>query len=394
MIDFVGRRFIYLAISSLMLIISIVAIATGGIRPGIEFSSGSTLTLVFAEEVSQSDLRTELTAQGFADATVQDTSRDGYALAGGNLDAAKAAILDLALKDKFGPLAVFSFTEDQSGETLYTAVFSHQVSQSDFDALVKGAGVTGADVETTSQAAFLLRTGTISQTSGTDASGKPIPSDLDKLQTALKDRFGAFGMFDFYSVSAAVASDVVRKALIAVVAASVAILLYITFAFRKMPSPLRWGTCAVIALVHDTLFVVGTFAVLGLVLHIEVDAMFISGVLTVVGYSVHDTIVVFDRIRENIRLGVSKEFMTTVDYSINQTLGRSLSTSLTVVFVLLALFLMGGVTIRNFVLTMLVGIIVGTYSSIFVASQLLVVWDNKEWRKLVSWIPFLRLSAN
>ena len=394
MIDFVGRRFIYLAISGLMLVISIVAIATGGIRWGIEFDSGSTLTLVFTRPVSQSDLRAELTALGFADATVQDTSRDGYTLAGGNLDAAKAATLDQALRDKFGPTAVFSFTEDQSGKTLYTAVFSHQVSQSDFDALVEGVGVTGADEKTASQAAFLLRTRTISQAPGTDASGKPTPSDLDKLQTALKDRFGDFGMFDFYVVSAAVANDVKSKALIAVVAASVAILLYITFAFRKMPSPLRWGTCAVIALIHDTLFVVGTFAVLGLTIHTEVDAMFISGLLTVVGYSVHDTIVVFDRIRENIRLGVSKEFMTTVDYSLNQTLGRSLSTSLTVVFVLLALFLMGGVTIRNFVLTMLVGVIVGTYSSIFVASQLLVVWDNKEWRKLVSWIPFLRPSAN
>src|SRR3990172_771520 len=157
MIDFVGRRFIYLAISSLMLVISIVAIATGGVRPGIEFSSGSTLTLVFTGPVSQSDLRAELTALGFADATVQDTSRDGYTLAGGNLDAAKAATLDQVLRDKFGPPAVVSFTEDQFGKTLYTAVFSHKVSQSDFDALVKDAGVTGADEKTASQAAFLLR---------------------------------------------------------------------------------------------------------------------------------------------------------------------------------------------------------------------------------------------
>ena len=123
---------------------------------------------------------------------------------------------------------------------------------------------------------------------------------------------------------------------------------------------------------------VGIFSILGKLFNIEVDSMFITALLTVIGFSVHDTIVVFDRIRENLRKGVAADFGSVVNYSILQTLGRSLNTSLTVVFTLLALFLFGGVTIRTFVLVLLIGIISGTYSSIFNASQLLVVWENGE----------------
>jgi preprotein translocase subunit SecF len=394
MIDFVGRRFTYLLISSIMLIISIIAIATGGLKPGIEFSSGSTLTFVFSSPVTQADMRSELATLGYADATIQDTTRQGVELSGGNLTGDNVGTLDQAVKAKFGPTAVFTYNSDQSGVFSYNVVYAHTVSQSDIEAVVSGAGITGVTTKATITPALLVRTKTINQARSADSNGNAIPSDLDKLQTAINTKFGSFGTFDFYSVSATVATSVVRNAIIAVIVAAIAILLYITFAFRKMPNPLRWGTCAVIALVHDALFVVGTFAILGIALHIEVDAMFISAVLTVVGYSVHDTIVVFDRIRENIRLGVSKDFATTVDYSLNQTLGRSLRTSLTVVFVLLALLLMGGTTIRTFVLTMLIGIIVGTYSSVFVASQLLVVWDKKEWRRFISWMPFVRPTTD
>ncbi|MDO8472597.1 MAG: protein translocase subunit SecF [Dehalococcoidia bacterium] len=387
MIDFVGRRFVYLYISMIMLVVAVVALATGGLKPGIEFSSGSTLTLLFKGPVTDSELRAELTTLGHGEATIQGTSRDGFVVTGGNLTADTAKTVDQAVIAHYGQPAVFTFTSDSGGATAYTVIFSHQVAQTDLEGVLKGAGITGAGVKTTSSPAFLIKTKTISQALAKDASGNALPSELDNLETALEAKYDSFGTFDFYSVDPSVASDVVRKAAIAVVVASLAILLYITFAFRKMPNPLRWGACAVIALLHDTLFVIGVFAILGLTLDMQVDAMFISAVLTVVGYSVHDTIVVFDRLRENIRLGVSKDFATTVDYSLNQTLGRSVSTSLTVVFVLLALLLIGGATIRTFVLTMLVGVIVGTYSSIFVASQLLVVWHKKEWRKLV---PFLR----
>ena len=185
----------------------------------------------------------------------------------------------------------------------------------------------------------------------------------------------------YESVTPSVASQTVRNATIAVAVAAVGILLYITFAFRKMPRPLRWGTCAVIALIHDVLVVLGIFSILGWAAGVKVDALFITGMLTVAGYSVHDTIVVFDRIRENMSKRVGGEFAEVVNYSIVQTLVRSLNTSLTVIFVLLALLLLGGSTIHYFVLVLLIGVTTGTYSSIFNASSLLIVWENREWNQ-------------
>ena len=185
------------------------------------------------------------------------------------------------------------------------------------------------------------------------------------------------------SISAAVASQTARYAIIAVIVAAVGILLYITFAFRRMPNPLRWGTCAVIALIHDVLVVVGIFSILGWAAGVEIDALFITGMLTVVGYSVHDTIVVFDRIRENQSRGGGGSFENVVNSSILQTMTRSLNTSLTVLFVLLSLFVLGGATIHYFTLVLIIGVITGTYSSVANASQLLIVWENKEWGRFI-----------
>jgi preprotein translocase subunit SecF len=169
--------------------------------------------------------------------------------------------------------------------------------------------------------------------------------------------------------------------------ACVGILIYISWAFRKVANPLRYGACAIIALLHDVLVVLGIFSILGVAFGIEIDALFLTALLTgPIGFSVHDTIVVFDRIRENINKYPGETFERVVNHSLLQTLGRSISTSLTVIFTLSALFLFGGVTIRYFVLAMLVGIVTGTYSSIFNASPLLVVWENgeigKAWRRL------------
>jgi len=164
--------------------------------------------------------------------------------------------------------------------------------------------------------------------------------------------------------------------------ASVGILLYITYAFRKMPNPISWGVCAVIALVHDVLIVAGIFSILGWAAGIEIDALFITGMLTVVGYSIHDTIVVFDRLREHLSTG-RQSFEDAVNSSIVQTMTRSLNTSVTVLFVLLALYFLGGATIRDFTLVLILGIIVGTYSSICIASQLLVVWETRSWRRVI-----------
>ncbi len=179
-------------------------------------------------------------------------------------------------------------------------------------------------------------------------------------------------------VSGSVASETTRNAVLAVLAASALILLYIWFAFRKVDRPWRYGTCAIIALLHDVLVVLGVFSILGWLIGFQVDALFITALLTVVGFSVHDTIVVFDRIRENMQRRTSETFDQVVNASLVQTMSRSLNTSLTVIFTLSALTLFGGATIRPFTLALLVGIISGTYSSIFNASMLLVMWERRE----------------
>jgi preprotein translocase subunit SecF len=169
-----------------------------------------------------------------------------------------------------------------------------------------------------------------------------------------------------------------NRAATAVVIASIFILLYISFAFRKVAHPFRYGTCAIIALLHDVLVVLGLFAIFGRLLGVTVDSLFVTAVLTVIGFSVHDTIVIFDRIRENMARRIGEPFELVVNNAILQSMARSLNTSLTVLMTLTALLIFGGASIRIFVLTLLIGITSGTYSSIFNASPLLVVWDNDE----------------
>ena len=190
---------------------------------------------------------------------------------------------------------------------------------------------------------------------------------------------------DYYLASPTVGAKAARSAVIAVIVAAIAMLLYIVWAFRRMPKPFRWGSCAVIALVHDVFITVGIFSLMGLLAGVEIDALFITGLLTIVGYSINNIVVVFDRIRENKAKGISSDFALTVNSSIVETLGRCLNTSLTTLFVILALFLFGGATIHYFVLVLLLGVIIGTYDSICVAGQLLVVWEKGEWSALLPW---------
>lgn len=204
-------------------------------------------------------------------------------------------------------------------------------------------------------------------------------SELLKLKSIFTNSNNNFVyVLDNATVSASVASETTRNAFLAVLAASAFILLYISFAFRKVNRPWRYGACAIIALLHDVLVVLGIFSILGWTLHVQVDALFITALLTVVGFSVHDTIVVFDRIRENMTRRTSETFEQVVNASLIQTMARSLNTSLTVLFTLSALTLFGGTTIRVFSLALLIGILSGTYSSIFNASMLLVMWERNE----------------
>ncbi len=183
---------------------------------------------------------------------------------------------------------------------------------------------------------------------------------------------------DDASVSPAVAAATIRYSVLAVLAASALILVYVWFAFRKVNRPWRYGACAIIALLHDVLVVMGVFSILGWTLHVQIDSLFITALLTVVGFSVHDTIVVFDRIRENMQHRSSESFDQVVNASLVQTMARSLNTSLTVLFTMSALTLFGGDSIRSFTFALLIGVFSGTYSSIFNASMLLVIWEHGE----------------
>ncbi len=207
-----------------------------------------------------------------------------------------------------------------------------------------------------------------------DATKGQIVSDL---QTTAGN---AATVLAFSSVSAAVGAEVEKAAGFAILMAAVAILGYIWFAFRGVAHAGRYGTAAIIAMFHDILVVIGVEAILAYFLGWEVDAMFLTALLTVIGFSVHDTIVVFDRIRENSTVYRRIDYETLVNHSIVQTLVRSINTQLTVLFTLFALVLFGGESIRHFVIILLVGILSGTYSSIFNAAPILVVWENREWR--------------
>jgi len=201
----------------------------------------------------------------------------------------------------------------------------------------------------------------------------------EETKKVIEQKFGKIEELRFETVGPVISRELTRKAFIAIALASIAIVLYISWSFREVPKPassFRFGICAILALLHDVFVVVGSFAILGKFFQASVDSLFVTALLTIIGFSVHDTIVVFDRIRENLKKFGSYTFSQTVNYSILQTLGRSLSTSLTVVFVLTSLLLFGGETIRWFVIALLIGIISGTYSSIFTASPLLVLWQE------------------
>jgi preprotein translocase subunit SecF len=191
-------------------------------------------------------------------------------------------------------------------------------------------------------------------------------------------------------VSPAIAAKTAHNAGIAIGIAAIAMLLYIAWAFRRMPKPFRWGTCAITALIHDVLIVLGVFSILGQVANVEVDAMFITALLTIIGYSINNTVVCFDRIRENMSKHISPDFAVTVNCSLAETLTRQLNTSLTTLFVILALLLFGGATIHYFILALFIGILTGTYSSFCIAGSLLVVWEKGEWSKL---LPFAKKPA-
>jgi preprotein translocase subunit SecF len=223
------------------------------------------------------------------------------------------------------------------------------------------------------------------QTTGTNSltiRSKQIDSTTEtSLVSQMEKQFNStVSILQYNSVGPSIGMEVTQGAGVAILAAAIFILGYITFAFRGIPHAFRFGTAAIIAMFHDIAVVIGMAALLGHFIGWEVDSLYLTALLTVIGFSVHDTIVVFDRIRENQNIYRSLPFESVVNHSIIQTLDRSINTQLTVMMTLFALALFGGITIRHFVITLLIGVFSGTYSSIFNASPILVVWENREWR--------------
>jgi preprotein translocase subunit SecF len=234
--------------------------------------------------------------------------------------------------------------------------------------LISKQNVEVSSIQETGNRTFVIRTKTINQATN------------EKIINELKSKYGKVEEKRFETVGPTVGAELTRNAILALIVASTFIVVYIAWSFRKVPKPAsswRFGVCAVAALLHDALFVLGIFSILGWLFKVEVDSLFVTALLTVIGFSVHDTIVVFDRIRENLIKVKGQDFNDIVNSSLWETLARSLNTSFTVIIVLTALILFGGESIRWFVFALLIGIVSGTYSSIFNAAQLLALWHDK-----------------
>lgn len=283
-------------------------------------------------------------------------------------------VISMALPGGFRPGIDFT-----SG-TLIVLRFTDDVPQEAVRRAFSGAGHADAVVQRANDGTFLIRTRPLAQV--TDAAEGTGLSERNQLLDALRGQLGEVEVLSLDQVSPVVAEEIVRYSSVAVLAACLGILMYLWWAFRQAPRSIRYGSCAVFALIHDAIGLLGIFSLLGRFTTIELDAMFITAVLTTIGFSVHDTIVVFDRIRESIVRHAGEPFSDIVNHSLIQTLGRSINTSVTSFLTLLALYIFGGSTIQSFVLAILIGVALGTYSSIFNASLLLYSWEAGELKRL------------
>ena len=276
---------------------------------------------------------------------------------------------------------------DFTGGTAMTVEFDDPITAIQIRQVLEGAGQPGAVVQSTGGNNFFIRVGELEQ-EVVDTEGNVVsPGDRQEIDQALGS-LSPVQVHSFDAVSPVVGAETVRGAIIAVIVASVAALLYITWAFRRVQNPLRYGAVTVVALVHDVVAVLGVFALLGKTVNMEVNTMFITGVLTVIGYSVNDSIVVLDRVRENLLRHPGSTMPEMVNLSIRETIGRSLVTSLTTLLIIVTLLLFGGPTIQPLLLVLLVGVALGSYSSIFIAGFLLVSWETGELGRFLRRLTF------
>ncbi len=255
---------------------------------------------------------------------------------------------------------------DFTGGSLLEVEFAERPDNNSVKEVLSQFELGDMTVQPTGETASLIRVQEISE------------DKHQEILNKLGEEFGEVEEMRFESIGAAIGQELQRKAISAIVGVLIAIILYVAWAFRKVSKPVqswKYGIVAVITLFHDVLITLGIFAALGHFYNIEIGLPFVAAILTILGYSVNDTIVVFDRIRENL-FRDNESFENIVNKSVNQTVTRSINTSLTTLLVLLAIFFFGGASIEYFVLTLVIGVALGTYSSIFIASPLLVFWQK------------------
>lgn len=332
MYKIIQKRKIWLSISSTLVVLSIIALAIWGLDFGIDFTGGSLLEIKFnGERPSVQEVQDLTSDLEVSSLTVQPVGENEMIL--------RFQDTDEEIHHEILEVLASYEKEDEASTTV------DQVDQA-------------ADVQVESE--------------GGDLTIEGIEIANDTTSTAYVEEL------KFDSVGPSIGAELKRKSIYASIAVLIAIVLYIAWTFRKVSKPVaswKYGLTAIIALFHDVFIVLGAFAILGYFYSVEINTPFVAAILTVLGYSVNDTIVVFDRIRENLPKS-DDDFEGTVNTSVNQTLTRSLYTSFTTLLVLLSIFFFGGSSIRDFVLALSFGVFIGTYSSIFLASPLLVVWEK------------------
>ena len=418
-LDLVGRRRWFFLGSGGVVLLSLLLLAIPpSLRPGIEFTSGTTALIRFAQPVDQAAVRDAYAGLSHDEARIQSTADREFLIRTRELEVPDEAFISpappAATPPPIGPAplepiaTVTLGAENAPPGAVVLLRRPFQGSVCELGGLVAelpagtaaevvadhpecaGAGGAVLQVLVGDDLGYLLRADTHDFAPIEVPVEETEPLDLGErsvIEAELAARFGAFEVLEFDSVSAVVSRVAVRNATVAVVVAALFIMGYVAFAFSSMPSPLRYAGAAIVALAHDVIIVLGAFSLFGKLFGTEINLMFVTGLLTVIGFSVHDSIVVFDRIRENVQRAPDAPFGETVNTALVETMARSLNTSLTLLLTVCALLFLGGVTIQEFLLVILVGVIAGTYSSIAIAAQLLVSWEAGDFGALRARLP-------
>ena len=364
MYDIVGKRNWYFALSAILTLPGLLFIILGGLKPSIDFTGGTEWEVRYANEPSGAEMTAALEELGYEDVVVTELPNGFLRIRTEPID-----LLPAQLPEPSGSAAA-------SPSASASASPAHRHPRRPRRAAARARRHRRRRAHRRLRARRRHRPRSPPRPPSRRRRRSPREPSSRTSRGSSRDRFGAGEPRLVRTVGPIIGDELIRSSAILIVIGELFILAYLWIRFG-----FRFGTAAIIALLHDVVLVVGTFAILGYFFFLEFDALFVTALLTIIGFSVHDTIVVFDRIRENRVRHAGEPFGAIVNHSILQTVGRSIITSLTVVVTLGALLLLGPPTIRTFALALLLGVVSGTYSSIFNASQILVAWDDWDQRR-------------